>query len=107
MELKKMTGGHMNPKKQIFEYIKNYHDKNNKSIDPDEDSKWRELFDGMSSGTARIVIDREAGENLPADYKVDLKNEGRYYVAAIVGHQGKILQRLLVDKQTGDVKLIS
>jgi hypothetical protein len=97
----------MNPKKHIYEYIKNQHGENAKFKDPLEAAKWQEVFDGMSSGTARVIIDREAADALPDGYNVDLKNKGRYYVAKIVGHQGRVIQRLLLDKQTGDVKFFA
>ncbi|RJQ78962.1 MAG: hypothetical protein C4519_11480 [Desulfobacteraceae bacterium] len=89
----------MQLKKLIYEHIKK------QSAAADKDPEWQELFDGMSTGTARIVIDREAGDHLPADYAVDLQNKGRYYVAKVVGQNGSVLKRMLVDKQTGDVRL--
>jgi hypothetical protein len=97
----------MNPKKQIYEYIKSMHHSDGSEQDPGQVSRWRELFDGMSTGTARVVIDRQAADRLPDPYDVELKNQGRYYVARILGIQDRVLQRLLVDKQTGDVKLFS
>ena len=97
----------MNPKTQIYEYIKSMHHSDGSEQDPEQVSRWQELFDGMSSGTAKVVIDRQAADQLPDPYDVELKNQGRYYAAKIVGSQGRVLQRLLVDKQTGDVKLFS
>jgi hypothetical protein len=89
----------MQPKKAVFEYIKK------QGRMAEKDPEWQELFDGMSTGTARVVIDREAGEQLPADGTVDLENKGRYYVAKIISHNGRVLRQLLVDKQTGEVRL--
>lgn len=97
----------MNPKKHFYEYIKSQHKDNAKVKNPEEAAKWKEVFDGMSSGTARIIIDREAGDTLPDGYNVGLQNKGRYYVAKIIGQHGRVIQRLLVDKQTGDVTFIS
>lgn len=67
----------------------------------------RELFDGMSTGTARIVIEKEIGDAVAEQYNIDkLENQGRYYVAKIIRLDGSPIQRLLVDKQTGTVQLI-
>lgn len=65
----------------------------------------RELFDGMSTGTARIIIEEEIdGEDVGA-YDIDaLENKGRYYTARIVRPDGSAIRRLLVDKQTGRVQ---
>lgn len=92
----------MQPKKLIHDYLKKHA---GRSADDPEGAQWQELFDGMSTGTARIVIERAAGDRLPAEYGVDLQNKGRYYVAKIVAANGGVLKRLLVDKQTGDVRL--
>jgi hypothetical protein len=67
----------------------------------------RELFDGMSTGTARIVIEKELGDAVAEQYNIDqLENQGRYYLAKIISLDGSPIQRLLVDKQTGTVQLI-
>ncbi len=89
-----------------FQFI-HLHLRNVKDTNPEEAAKWQEVFDGMSSGTARIIIDREAGDTLPDGYNVGLQNKGRYYIAKIVGQHGRVIQRLLVDKQTGDVTFIA
>ena len=66
----------------------------------------REMFDGMSTGTARIIIEKEMGRELQEKFNIDqVKNQGRYYLAKIVRHDGSIIQRLLVDKQTGKVQM--
>ena len=107
----------MNPKKQILKYIQNAYADASRSGDAEErvtsasnDSRndiLQELFDGMSSGTARIVIEKEMDRHLQEDYDIDLvENQGRYYLARIVRHDGTTLQRLLVDKQTGTVRLV-
>lgn len=65
----------------------------------------RELFDGMSTGTARIIIEEELDGQTAEAYKVDsLENMGRYYTARIVRPDGSTISRLLVDKQTGIVQ---
>lgn len=64
----------------------------------------RELFDGMSTGTARIIIEEEMDSQRVEDYNMaPLENKGRYYVARIVQTDGRAI-RLLVDKQTGEIQ---
>ena len=66
----------------------------------------QELFDGMSTGTARIIIEREVSQAFEEKFNIDqLKNKGRYYMAKIVRPDGSTIQRLLVDKQTGSVQM--
>ena len=89
----------MQPKKLLIDYIK----KQAGGSDHD-DAPWLELFDGMSTGTARIVIERHTGDQLPDGQNLDLQNQGRYYIAKIINYKGVILQRFLIDKQTGLVK---
>ena len=107
----------MNPKKQILKFIQQaYEDK----TDPDSfsrneevttDSSGREiiqeLFDGMSTGTARIIIEREVSQAISEKFNISpIENKGRYYVAKIVRPDGSPIQRLLVDKQTGSIQMI-
>jgi len=66
----------------------------------------QELFDGMSTGTARIIIEREVSRAIEEKFNIDqVKNKGRYYMAKIVRLDGSTIQRLLVDKQTGSVQM--
>jgi hypothetical protein len=66
----------------------------------------QELFDGMSTGTARIIIEQEVSQAIEEKFKIDqVKNKGRYYMAKIVRPDGSTIQRLLVDKQTGSVQM--
>lgn len=64
----------MNPKEQILNFIKGVYQKKTKSVSPDkseelesaaspEDEIIQELFDGMSTGTARIIIEREVSQD--------------------------------------------
>ena len=110
-------GRKMNPKKQILKFIQNAYSNTSQSFDAEKrgasgnnDSRndiFQELFDGMSSGTARIVIEQELNRSLDEEFNIDkLENQGRYYMARIVRPDGIILQRLLVDKQTGTVRLV-
>jgi len=62
------------------------------------------FLDGMSSATARIVIEKNLPENFKDLYDIqDLQNQGRYYIAKIVESPGKVVARLLVDKLNGTV----
>ena len=66
----------------------------------------QELFDGMGTGTARIIIEKEVSQAVEEKFKIDqLKNKGRYYMAKIVRPDGSTIQRLLVDKQTGSIQM--
>jgi hypothetical protein len=44
-----------------------------------------EFLDGMSTATARFIIDREVGRDQLEKYDIkDIANKGRYYLAKIV-----------------------
>lgn len=63
-----------------------------------------DFLEGMSSATARIVIERNLPGNLKDLYDIkELQNQGRYYIAKIVEPPGKVVARLLVDKLNGAV----
>lgn len=56
--------------------------------------------DGMSTATARFIIERDIGERIDELFDIkDLTNTGRYYIAKIVRPDGSVIARLLVDKQ--------
>ena len=56
--------------------------------------------DGMSTTTARFIIERNVGEKIGEKFDVkDLTNTGRYYIAKIVRPDGSVIEQLLVDKQ--------
>ena len=56
--------------------------------------------DGMSTVTARFIIERNVGEKIGEKFDVkDLTNTGRYYIAKIVRPDGSVIEQLLVDKQ--------
>ena len=66
------------------------------------------MFDGMSTGTARIIIDREVSQTVSEKFKINsLENKGRYYIAKIVRADGSPIQSLLVDKQTGNIQMVA
>jgi hypothetical protein len=55
---------------------------------------------GMSTATARFIIERDVGERIGELFDVkDLTNTGRDYIAKIVRPDGSVIERLLVDKQ--------
>lgn len=107
----------MNPKKQILEFLKKAQCDGTQSstvVQPNEGDKVskdyeriQDIFDGMSTGTARIVIDREVGQRTSEKYDLQgLENKGRYYVAMVVQQDGHTLVTLLIDKQNGNVQFI-
>ena len=107
----------MNPKKQILKFIQQaYADKKDPessgsnsdfAADSSDREIIQEIFDGMSTGTARIIIDREVSQTVSEKFKINsLENKGRYYIAKIVRTDGSPIQSLLVDKQTGNIQMI-
>ena len=95
----------MTPKKQILKFLQQAYE-NNRQSDPSEKEVIQELFDGMSTGTARIIIQQEVGQAIEEKFSIDqVKNKGRYYMAKIVRPDGSTIQRLLVDKQTRSVQM--
>jgi hypothetical protein len=66
---------------------------------PVESEPGLEFLDGMSTGTARFIIDREISTDLLEKYDIkDLENKGRYYLAKIVNQDGEIADTVLIDK---------
>jgi hypothetical protein len=107
----------MNPKKQILKFIQQaYEDKDNPdssrhsgaAVDDLSDRNIiHELFDGMSTGTARIIIEREVSQTIREKFNINpIENKGRYYVAKIVRPDGSPIQNLLIDKQTGSIQMV-
>ncbi len=67
----------------------------------------QDILDGMGTGTARIIIDREASRRICEDFNLKgLENKGRYYVARVVRPDGSLIDELLVDKQNGRVQFM-
>ena len=107
----------MNPKKQILKFIQQAYDDKTVSDSSRPNSEFaadssnreiaQELFDGMSTGTARIIIEREVSQTVSEKFKLSsIENKGRYYIAKIVRADGSPIQSLLVDKQTGNIQMI-
>jgi len=66
---------------------------------PVESEPGLEFLDGMSTGTARFIIDREISPDLLEKYNIeDLENKGRYYLAKIVNKDGEVTDTVLIDK---------
>lgn len=58
-----------------------------------------EFLDGMSTGTARFIIDREVDPGILEKYDIkELENKGRYYLARIVNKEGEVAETVLIDK---------
>ena len=58
-----------------------------------------DFLDGMSTGTARFIIDRKVTGDVLQKYEVqDLENKGRYYLAKIVDSDGNVTDTVLIDK---------
>ena len=96
----------MTPKKQILKFIQQAYE-NNRQSDPAEKEVIHKLFDGMSTGTARIIIEQDVGPKISEEYNIGtVENKGRYYIAKIVRPDGSPIQRLLIDKQTGNVQMV-
>ena len=57
------------------------------------------FLDGMSTGTARFIIDREVDPTTLEKYNIkELENKGRYYLAKIVNQDGEVAETVLIDK---------
>ncbi len=106
----------MNPKKQVLKFIQEaYANAREQDASCDgaasesgssESEIIQELFDGMSTGTARILVEQEISWAIGEKYDIDpMENRSRYYVAKILRSDGSLIQQLLVDKQTGSVRM--
>jgi hypothetical protein len=102
----------MNSKEQILKFIQSAYNSKPEFDSPEKSDESRneiirELFDGMSTGTARIIIEREVSRTISEKFNISpIENKGRYYVAKIVRSDGSSMQRLLLDKQTGSVQMV-
>ena len=72
---------------------------NNNIKNPAGSEPGLEFLDGMSTGTARFIIDRVVNPDLLEKYDIkDLENKGRYYLAKIVNQDGEVADTVLIDK---------
>ena len=63
-----------------------------------------DFLDGMSTGTARFIIDRKVTGDVLEKYDIkDLENKGRYYLAKIVDSDGNVKDTVLIDKMNRTV----
>lgn len=97
----------MNTKKQIMKFL------SNPSCDhpPDEScdicEKVRHIQEGMSASTAVLYINKSNGEKWAENFQPeDLVNGEHYYTGRIVDFEGKTIGKLLVEKQTGEVRFV-
>lgn len=64
--------------------------------------------DGMGRITAMEKIDRRLRKELITNYDlVELVNKGRYYTAKAHSKDGRWLNELLIDKQSGNIQILS
>lgn len=64
--------------------------------------------DGMSTGTARLAIDKKLRKQLLKNYDlIELINKGRYYTAKACSKDNLWLYELLIDKQSGSIQIVS
>ena len=97
----------MNPKKRIMTYLANPECHHPAGETCEVCDQVRRIAEGMSEGTASLVIENAISKKLDGDYGIEgLANKGRYYTASVVSYDGTLIQRLLVDKQTGDVRFV-
>jgi hypothetical protein len=54
-----------------------------------------------------MIIEQDVGPQISEEYNIGtVENKGRYYIAKIVRPDGSPIQRLLIDKQTGNVQMV-
>lgn len=85
----------------------NKNPKNDSEVFDDEDP-FIPSKDGMSTATARVAIDHDLRKKIMQDFDlVELENKGRYYAAKAYSKDGRWLNELLIDKQTGNITVAS
>lgn len=64
--------------------------------------------DGMGTFTAKLAIDKKLRKELADNYDlVELINKGRYYTAKAFSKDGRWLNELLIDKQSGTIQVVT
>ena len=100
----------VNPKKQIMKFLRDPHDPACGAPHARSEEvlgKVQQIREGMSDGTATLIIHDAVSEKYAGDFPVaDLVNRGRYYTARLIDSEGNTIERLLVDKQTGEVRFV-
>ena len=99
--LKKAAGGKTTPEEKPDR-------RSPPTLESHEDpERLQQILDGMRTGTARLVIDKEASRKISEEYALKgLSNRGRYYIAKVVRPDGSVIDELLVDKQNGNVQFL-
>jgi len=88
------SGHNLSKQEKSRRNLQNDHIKN-----PVQSEPGLEFLDGMSTGTARFIIDREVSTDILEKYDIkDLENKGRYYLAKIVNQDGEVTYTVLIDK---------
>ena len=60
---------------------------------------------GMSDSTVRVVIDQHTSKSLSQAYNIsEVEDKGRYYIVKLVRPDGRVIDRLLIDKQSSTVR---
>lgn len=92
-------------KATLFKESKDVQKKKGAVVGTDEDDPLSRYFDGMGTATAGILIHRHFDDDVFEKYGLtELKNAGRYYIARIVAADGKLIDEVLIDKQSGTIK---
>jgi hypothetical protein len=75
------------------------------AIRSDEEDCISRYMEGMGTATARILIKRYLDESELEEYGLSqLYNTGRYYTARIVEADGRLIDEVLIDKQSGIIQ---
>lgn len=87
-------------------------DKEQKGSSETAESEGEVIFgpgiDGMGTATAKMAIDRKLRRELMENYDLlEVVNKGRYYTAKALSKDGQWLFELLIDKQRGNLEVVS
>jgi len=76
--------------------------------DVEEEILFSARYDGMSTVTAKLAIDKKLRKQLLENYDlIELINKGRYYVAKALSKDSLWFYELLIDKQSGSIQIVS
>jgi len=97
----------MNPKKQIMKFLQEVSSGHSTDAARDVGDKVRRIQEGMSTGTATLLISDAMSDKYTEDFQLKpLENRGRYFTGHVVDQDGNVIENLLVDKQTGQVRFL-
>jgi hypothetical protein len=75
---------------------------------PEDVGSLRTDEEGMSTATARLVIEKKLRAKIMQDYDLlEVENKGRYYAAKAYSKDGSWLNELLIDKQSGAIQVVN